>query len=124
MPAPPTASDLTSDVTGARHQRLVRRRELQRMRRAKPGYKDSQNSAERKRYAALPDDHPRKNRRDRHTKESYQRKRKKELEALPDYVIATRYLHMKTADCPPELIGLKREVIRLNRMLGIQPKTI
>lgn len=117
-------SESTESAPVACHRRLVRRRELQRIRRSQPGYKDRQNAAERERYAALPDDHPRKNRGDRHTKESYRRKREKEFEALPDYVIATRYLHLKTAECPPELIGLKREVIRLNRMLGIQPKTI
>lgn len=101
-----------------------RKLELQRIRRSQPGYKERQNAKERERYAALPKEHPRKNRSDRHTKESYRRKREKELAELPNHVVAGRYLHLRVKDCPAELIGLKREVMKLNRMLGIQVHTI
>ena len=105
-------------------QRIVRRRELQRIRRAKPGARERKNEKERERYKSLPQDHPRKNRPSRHTKESWKRKAKKERLTLPDYVVSNRYLGLKVSECPHELIALKREVMRLNRMLGIQIHTI
>lgn len=104
--------------------RLARRRRAQQIRRAIPGAKERQNARERERYAALPKNHPRKNRPDRHTKEAWRRKREKELKQLPDYVVARRYLHLKISECPKDLIDLKREVMRLNAMLGIQTKTL
>ena len=103
---------------------IARRRALQRIRRAKPGAKERRNAKEREAYAKIPSDHPRKHRPDRHTKESWLRKRKRELETLPDHVVARRYLHLRVADCPRELIALKREVLKLSRMLGVQMHTI
>lgn len=102
----------------------ARKLELQRLRRSQPGVKEAENAKERERYAALPKEHPRKNRPDRHTKESNRRKAEKERVELPDHVVARRYLHLRVKDCPTELIGLKREVMKLNRMLGIQVHTI
>jgi hypothetical protein len=102
----------------------ARKLELQRLRRAQPGVKEAENAKERERYAALPKDHPRKNRSDRHTEESKRRKAEKDRVELPDHVVARRYLHLRVKDCPTELIGLKREVMKLNRMLGIQVHTI
>lgn len=52
------------------------------------------------------------------------RKARKDIEKLPDSVVANRYLHMKVEDCPKVLIEIKREHIKLSRKLGTRIKTI
>jgi len=52
------------------------------------------------------------------------RKARKDIENLPDSVVANRYLHMKVEDCPKALIEIKREHIKLSRKLGTRIKTI
>jgi len=104
--------------------RWEERMENQRKRRSDPKIREAEKEDERQRYAALPTTHPRKNRPDRHTKEAYRRKRQKELETLPDYVVSNCYLNLKVSECPKELINLKREQIRLNRELNIRPRTL
>lgn len=98
--------------------------EKQRQRRDDPQIREAEREAERKRYHAFPESHPRKNRKDRHTKDFYRKKRAREHEELPDHVVANRYLHLKVSECPKAVIDLKREQIRLNRELKIRPNTI
>lgn len=88
------------------------------------GIREAEREAERKRWAALPADHPRKTRKLQRKPETMKAKRKRDLERLSDSVVANRYLHMNLADCPKSLITLKREHIRLSRKLGTRIKTI
>lgn len=104
--------------------RWAARMEKQRQRRAMDGIRDAERKAERARWAALPSDHPRKRRKLKRTAVAVKRKAKKDIERLPDSVVANRYLHMKVKDCPKTLIGIKREHIKLSRKLGTRIKTI
>lgn len=104
--------------------RWAARMEKQRQRRAMAGIRDAERKAERERWAALPSDHPRKRRKLKRTALAVKRKAKKDIEKLPDSVVANRYLHMKVKDCPKALIGIKREHIKLSRKLGTRIKTI
>lgn len=88
------------------------------------GIREAERQAERERWAALPSDHPRKRRKIQRKPESVRAKNQRSLERLSDGVVANRYLHIKLADCPPPLIALKREHIRLSRKLGTRIKTI
>lgn len=105
-------------------ERWAARMEKQRQRRAMEGIREAERKAERERWAALPSDHPRKKRKPQRKPETMKAKRKRDLERLSDSVVANRYLHMNLADCPPSLITLKREHIRLSRKLGTRIKTI
>jgi hypothetical protein len=105
-------------------ERWAARMEKQRQRRAMAGIREAERQAERERWAALPSDHPRKKRRLQRKPETMKAKRKRDLERLSDSVVANRYLHMNLADCPPPLLALKREHIRLSRKLGTRIKTI
>lgn len=105
-------------------ERWAARMEKQRQRRAMAGIREAENKAERARWAALPSDHPRKKRKLQRKPETVKAKRKRDLERLSDSVVANRYLHMNLACCPPSLIALKREHIRLSRKLGTRIKTI
>jgi hypothetical protein len=105
-------------------ERWAARMEKQRQRRAMAGIREAERQAERERWATLPRDHPRKRRKLQRKPESARAKNKRSLERLSDGVVANRYLHTKLADCPPQLIALKREHIRLSRKLGTRIKTI
>jgi hypothetical protein len=104
--------------------RWAARMEKQRQRRAMAGIRDAERRAERERWAALPSDHPRKRRKPKRTAVAVKRKARKDIERLPDSVVANRYLHMKVEDCPKALIEIKREHIKLSRKLGTRIKTI
>ena len=104
--------------------RWAARMEKQRQRRAMAGIRDAERKAERERWAALPSDHPRKRRAPRATIDALRRKAKKDIETLPDSVVANRYLHMRVKECPKALIEFKREHIRLNRKLKTRIKKI
>ena len=95
----------------------VRANELQRMRRQNPVTREHQRAQARAIWATLPPDHHRRKQRAPHSKEAKQRARRKSNERLGHSVIANRYLFMKAAECPEELTALKREHIRLGRLL-------
>lgn len=67
--------------------------ERQRQRRANPEYRQSMNAKENERHSKLPDS------------------------------VVARRLGMKKADCPKEIIELKRQLIRLNKALGTKIQT-
>ncbi len=46
------------------------------------------------------------------------------MEKLTDAVVANQYLHLKVGECPKALIEIKRQHIRLTRMLGTNIKTV
>jgi hypothetical protein len=50
-------------------------------------------------------------------------KRKRDMEKLTDAVVANQYLHLKVGECPKALIEIKRQHIRLTRLLGTNIKT-
>jgi hypothetical protein len=104
--------------------RWVERMEAQRKRRESEEIRERERQQERDRWAQLPRDHPRKRRRRQAKPETMKAKRKRDLEILTDGTVANRYLHLHLADCPKELIELKREHIRLNRKLGVRIKSL
>jgi hypothetical protein len=110
---------LRSDPT-----RWAKRIEAQRKRRESKEVRERERQQEREAWARLPKDHPRKRRKRMAKPESLKAKRKRDLEKLTDGTVANRYLHMNVADCPKELIEIKREHIRLNRKLGTRIKSI
>jgi hypothetical protein len=71
----------------------------------------------------MPADAPRKRRKCRATKESRKAKRKRDMEKLPDAVVANQYLHMAVSECPKQLIEIKRQHICLTRVLRTKIKT-
>jgi hypothetical protein len=75
-------------------------------------------------WAKLPKDHPRKTRKPQRTQAAKKAKPKRMTERLTDGTVANRYLHLHLADCPKELIEIKREHIRLNRKLGTRIKSL
>ncbi|MFZ4766296.1 MAG: hypothetical protein ACOYMN_15200, partial [Roseimicrobium sp.] len=142
MDAPTLTLESTQDAPGAFHaasgcalpkwyvaikadpSRWAARMEKQRQRRAMAGIRDAERKAERERWAVLPSNHPRKIRKPKRTAVAVKRKARKDIENLPDSVVANRYLHMKVEDCPKALIEIKREHIKLSRKLGTRIKTI
>ena len=99
----------------------ARANELQRRARQDPARRERDRAHGRATWAKLPPDHPRKTRRLSFSKEARKRARQKSNERLGHSVVANRYLFMKAADCPPELSALKREHIRLGRLLRNKP---
>ncbi len=97
--------------------------ELQRRRRQDPERRERERAQGRAIWAKLPPDHPRRTRRTTFTKEARKRARQKSNERLGHSVVANRYLFMKAAECPEELVALKREHIRLGRLLRNKTKT-
>jgi hypothetical protein len=98
--------------------------ETQRKRRESEQVREAERQQSREQWARLPNDHPRKTRKLRRTPEARKAKSKRMLERLTDGDVANRYLHMHLADCPKELIDIKREHIRLTRKLGTNIKSI
>lgn len=98
--------------------RYAERLEYQRKRRESESIRQKERTDERARWAALPTDHPRKRRKRQAKPETEKARRKRSMQSLPDCVVANNFLHMKVADCPKELIEIKRQHIRLNRTLG------
>lgn len=105
-------------------QRWAERIEGQRKRREAKEIRDRERQQAREAWAKLPKDHPRKTRKLQRTPEARKARPKRVTERLTDGTVANRYLHMRLADCPKELIDMKREHIRLNRKLGTRIKSI
>jgi hypothetical protein len=101
-------------------ERRARANELQRRARQNPARRERDRAHGRATWEKLPPGHPRKTRRLSRSKEAIKRARQKSNERLGHSVVANRYLFMKAADCPPELAALKREHIRLGRLLRNQ----
>lgn len=101
----------------------ARANELQRRARQDPARRERDRAQARAIWAKLPPDHPRRTRRTPKSKEARDRARRKSDERLGHSVIANRYLFMKAAECPEELAALKREHIRLGRLLRNKTKT-
>lgn len=95
----------------------ARANELQRRARQDPARRERDRAQARAIWAKLPPDHPRRTRRLSFSKEARKRARQKSNERLGHSVVANRYLFMKAAECPEELASLKREHIRLGRLL-------
>lgn len=95
----------------------ARANELQRRARQDPARRERDRAQARAIWAKLPPDHPRRTRRLSFSKEARKRARQKSNERLGHSVVANRYLFMKAAECPEELAALKREHIRLGRLL-------
>lgn len=104
-------------------QRWAKRMESQRKKRESEEYRERERQQAREQWAKMPADAPRKRRKRLAKKESIKAKRQREVESLPDAVVANRYLHLHVGECPKELIDLKREHIQLNRKLGTRIKT-
>lgn len=104
--------------------RWNQRIQKQRDRRQLQSVKERENKQAREAWAALPADHPRKTRKPKRKPETVKAKRKRDLERLPDALVANRYLHCRVTDCPLDLIDLKREQIRLSRKLQTRIKTV
>ena len=104
--------------------RWAERMETQRKRREAKEIRERERQQEREAWAKLPKDHPRKTRKLQRTEAAKKAKPKRMTEKLTDGTVANRYLHMRLADCPKELIEIKREHIRLNRKLGTRIKSI
>ena len=98
--------------------------ENQRKRREAEQVRERERQQAREAWAKLPKCHPRKTRKPQRTLEARKAKPKRVTEKLTDGTIANRYLHMRLADCPKELIDMKREHIRLNRKLGTRIKSL
>lgn len=104
--------------------RWAERMEAQRKRREEKEIGERERQQARKAWAKLPKDHPRKRRKRQAKAETMKAYRKRKELRLPDADVANRYLHMRLADCPKELIEMKREHIRLTRKLGTRIKSI
>lgn len=96
----------------------------QRKRRESEKIREAERQQAREQWAKLPKDHPRKTRKTTRNPATLMAKRQRDMEILPDSVVANRYLHMAVGDCPKSLISIKREHIRLNRMLGTRIKSL
>ena len=104
--------------------RWAERMDTQRKRREAKEIRERERQQEREAWAKLPKDHPRKTRKPQRTEAAKKAKPKRMTEKLTDGTVAAKYLHMRLADCPKELIDFKREHIRLNRKLGTRIKSI
>jgi hypothetical protein len=104
--------------------RWAKRMETQRKRREAKEIRERENQQEREAWAKLPKNHPRKTRKPQRTITAKKAKPKRMTEKLTDGTVASKYLHMRLADCPKELIDFKREHIRLARKLGTNIKSI
>ena len=104
--------------------RWAERMETQRKRREAKEIRERERQQEREAWAKLPKDHPRKTRKLKRTMAAKKAKSKRMTERLTDGTVANRYLHMNLADCPKELIEIKREHIRLTRKLKTNIKSI
>jgi hypothetical protein len=104
--------------------RWAERMETQRKRREAKEIRERERQQEREAWAKLPNNHPRKRRKRQAKAETMKAYRKRKELRLPDADVANRYLHMRLADCPKELIDIKREHIRLNRKLGTRIKSL
>lgn len=104
--------------------RWAERMETQRKRREAKEIRERERKQAREAWAKLPNGHPRKTRKPQRTLEAKKARPKRVTERLTDGTVANRYLHMRLADCPKELIDMKREHIRLNRKLGTRIKSI
>lgn len=104
--------------------RWEERLENQRKRRDTKEIREKERQQARAQWAKLPKNHPRKTRKPQRKPETQKARAKRRLEILADGDVANRYLHLKLADCPKELIDIKREHIRLTRKLGTNIKSI
>ena len=100
------------------------RLEWQRQRRASKKVQEQERADARERWAMLPPDHPRKRRKPTRKPETVKAKRKRDLERLPDSVVANRFLRVHVGDCPKEIIEIKRQHIKLSRLLGVRIKSL
>lgn len=105
-------------------QRWAERMEKQRNRRAVEEIVEAERRQAREKWAELPKDHPRKRKKRTRTPGAAKARRKRDMEKLPDAVVANQYLHLKVGECPKALIEIKRQHIRLTRMLGTNIKTV
>jgi|LakMenEpi03Aug12_release.lakeMendotaPanAssembly.Ray.scaffolds.fasta_scaffold733574_2 hypothetical protein len=104
--------------------RWAKRIENQQKRREKKEVRERERQQEREAWVKLPKDHPRKTRKPQRTEAAKKAKPKRMTEKLTDGTVAAKYLHMRLADCPKELIDFKREHIRLNRKLRTRIKSL
>lgn len=104
--------------------RWAKRMENQRAKREQDEFRERERQQAREQWAKLPADAPRKRRKCRAKKESRKAKRRRDLENLPDAVVANQYLHTKVGECPKALIEIKRQHIRLTRALGTNIKAV
>jgi hypothetical protein len=93
------------------------RMEKQRKRRESKEIREHERKQEREAWAKLPKDHPRKKRTPKRKPEAVKERRERAKKNLCDGNISNRYLFMHVAECPKELIELKREHIKLTRRL-------
>jgi hypothetical protein len=93
------------------------RMEKQRKRRESKEIREHEREQEREAWAKLPKDHPRKRRTPKRKPETVKERRERAKKNLCDGNISNRYLFMRVAECPKELIELKREHIKLTRKL-------
>lgn len=104
--------------------RWAQRMAAQQRRRSHPNINARERQQERARWASLPRDHPRRTRKPQRHPDSVKAKSKRDLERLPDSIVANRYLHLPVQACPKDLIDFKREHIRLTRKLKTSIKTL
>lgn len=104
-------------------QRWAKRMDDQRKKRESEEFRERERQQARDQWAKMPPDAPRKRRKCRAKKESRKAKRQRDMENLPDAVVANQYLHLNVGECPKALIEIKRQHIRLTRALGTKIKT-